>query len=218
MPTIVRQSPAPLTRDERQLLAAVNRHRRANAWIMGYDYSQPRPKHGGEAQHRGSGIAVDWLFSWEIDGKTGRSLRIRLLNRQGYTERIALEADVDSVQEAVDTLVVHGLVPQGLSSTYRAGLEAPRYTAPFRLTAEIIDRTYLDAEAPGWQLLDPRDEQTWHDITGIAECEKPECVISDIPGVTCVVLLSTAWAESGGAGHLESDKLVTVRIPAAVAE
>lgn len=97
----------------------------------------------------------------------------------------------------------------------------PTYTAPVRLSAETIERAYMDAGDPTkptqiltqpWQVLDARDETTWHTITGLVECEDPDCVISDIPGVVCVVLASDAWA--AGSAHLESDELLTVRIPA----
>lgn len=202
MSTII--APPVLTGDERLLLAAVNRHRRADGWTPG----------DSETIHPGAKLAADWRYGYTVDGKDGRTLRIRLLTDHGSTHRVAAEVDVDSVREAIDVAVALDLLPQGLSSAYRAGLEAPRYTDPLRLTAEAIDRAYMDGGNVGWQILDARDETTWHDITGIVDrCEDPDCTIDGLmPGVVCVIVLSTAWA--AGQGHLESDELVTVRIPA----
>ncbi|MGI5178645.1 hypothetical protein ACQEVZ_20145 [Dactylosporangium sp. CA-152071] len=104
-----------LTRAERDLFTAVRRHLRADGWTV----------YGDEAEHRGARIAADWTYPWSVDGKTGRILRIKLLTALGSTQRIAADVDVDSVQEAVDVAVALGLLPQGMSSVYQAGLEAP---------------------------------------------------------------------------------------------
>lgn len=130
MTTIVNDR--PLTRDERDLLAAVSRHLRADGWTL-------TP---GRARHP-SGIAACWQYDWHVDGKTGRSLQVRILNRHGYTARVPLEVDADSVREAVDVAVAVGLLPQGMSSAYQAGREsASRWTEPLPVHAEDI--------RPGW--------------------------------------------------------------------
>lgn len=105
---------AVLNRDERQLLTAVNRHLRADGWTR---------THNG-IRNIGAHLAADWAYDYHVDGKTGRSLQVRLLGPGGRTERVALEVDVDSVQEAVDVAVAVGLLSQGFSSAYRAGVES----------------------------------------------------------------------------------------------
>lgn len=100
-----------LTRDERQLLVAVRRHLRSDGWTV----------YGDEAEHRGAKLAADWRYEWSVDGKRGRILQIKLLTQYGGTHRIVADVDVDSVQEAVDVAVAIGLLPQGMSSAYRAG-------------------------------------------------------------------------------------------------
>ncbi|GAA2327376.1 hypothetical protein [Dactylosporangium salmoneum] len=88
------------------------------------------------------------------------------------------------------------------------------YTTRLTLCADSIERAYTDTGnlAPGWQILDARDEISWHDITGVAECEDKTCEVSDEPGGPCVVIVSAAWGD--GFAHLRHDALLQVRIPA----
>lgn len=103
-----------LTRDERQLLAAVSKHRRTNSW---------HPTREG-FRHNGAHLAVDWHWPWRADNKTGRTLRVQLLYPSGAPQQTSFAADVDSVQKAVDAAVLYGLLPLAFSSAYRAGLDA----------------------------------------------------------------------------------------------
>lgn len=103
-----------LTRDERQLLVAVSKHRRAHDWL---------PTREG-FRHNDTLLAVDWHWPWRADNKTGRTFRIRLLYPTGAPQQTILAADVDSIQEAVDVAVLYGLLPLAFSSAYRAGLDA----------------------------------------------------------------------------------------------
>lgn len=192
----------PLTRSERDLIVAARRHLRADGWTF----------YHREAEHRRAQIAADWTYAWNTDGKDGRVLRIRHLTPHGSTQQIAAEVDVDSVREAIDVVVALGLLPQGMSSQYKAGIEAPRWTGQLTMRADQIEAVYVDQDAPGWQILDARDEVTWHDIASVAECDDDICAINDILGITCVVVLSRAF--NAYAAHLESDETAQVRIPA----
>lgn len=84
-----------------------------------------------------------------------------------------------------------------------AAVRAASWTAPLDVYAEQVDT--------GWQILDAKDEETWHPVTGVAECEDPNCAVR-AEGYDCTVLVSSAWTE--GYAHCDSDGLVKVRIPA----
>jgi hypothetical protein len=143
-------------------------------------------------------------------------LQISTLSAYGTHTSSICSAEIGSVDQAVDIAVAYGLLPLDFSSAYRAARAAAAlvsaYTSAIAMRADQVEQTYVDELAPGWQVLDARDELTWHDIAGVADCEDDTCRINDIIGVTCVVLLSDAWA--AGAAHLVSDETVQVRIPA----
>lgn len=182
----------PFTRDERDLVAAVRRHLRADGWKL----------YPGEAEHRGAHLAADWTYAWNTDNKNGRVLRVRLLTPHGSTQQVVAEVDVDSVREAVDVGAAIGLLPQGMSSQYRAGREsAPSWTAPLTLAADQVD--------PGWQLLDASTEASWHLVTEVRDCVDKHAEWED---TGCTILVSTAY--SAGEAHMPSDTTVDVRIPA----
>jgi hypothetical protein len=120
-----------LTRDERQLLAAVSKHRRANSW------HPTRTREG--FRHNGAHLAVDWHWPWRADNKSGRTFRVRLLYPTGAPQQTVFSADVDSVQEAVDAAVLYGLLPLAFSSAYRAGLDAAHTAvAPRAIPQEFL--------------------------------------------------------------------------------
>jgi hypothetical protein len=52
------------------------------------------------------------------------------------------------------------------------------YTAPLTLRADQLD---TPAGGPLWQVRDGSDETTWHDLTGVAACEDPNCVVAGVP-------------------------------------
>lgn len=200
-----------LTRDERDLLAAVSRYCRAAGWRM------------GGARGLGSFVCpdktldVDW---WSFHRADSTVLQISALTEWGTPRGSICHAEISSAQEAVDIGVAYGLLPADFSSGFKASGEAmladvltPRYTSRIAMRADQIEAVYMDELAPGWQVLDARDETTWHEVLGVADCEDDTCKIRDIIGITCVVLLTDAWA--GGAAHLMSDQTVQVRIPAA---
>jgi hypothetical protein len=85
---------------------------------------------------------------------------------------------------------------------------ATRYTDRLTFPADDLDAP----SGPKWQVLDAKDEETWHDITALVECEDPDCTVSIDDEVECVVVRSSAY--SGGFGHFPADAMVDVRIPA----
>lgn len=85
---------------------------------------------------------------------------------------------------------------------------ATRYTDRLTLHADDLDVP----SGPKWQILDASDEETWHDITALVECEDPDCTIAIDDEVECVVVRSAAYAS--GFGHYPADAMVDVRIPA----
>lgn len=86
------------------------------------------------------------------------------------------------------------------------------YTAPVTLPAGSL---VVPAQGPPWQVLDARDETTWHDLTEIVGCADPGCTV-ELTHETdeCIVLVSAAWSD--GFAHLACDEYVSVRIPASV--
>jgi hypothetical protein len=99
-----------LTRDERTLLAAVSKHLRIDGWLFDH----------GIARNPAERLNANWMYP----RGDGRMLQLRRLNEHGFTDRVPLEVAVDSVTEAVDVAVALGLLPQGMSSAYRAGRES----------------------------------------------------------------------------------------------
>jgi hypothetical protein len=90
----------------------------------------------------------------------------------------------------------------------------PRYTDRLTLHADDLD---VPVDGPRWQVLDAKDQQTWHDLDAITECELGEqCPIAaSLPSdVECIVLIGTAWGD--GFAHTPADAMIDVRIPAAV--
>ena len=76
-------------------------------------------------------------------------------------------------------------------------------------TAPVL--AYADQVRPGWQVLDARDETTWHLVAEARECP----VDHDDPTLAdegCVVFVSAAYAD--GEAHWGADSTHTVRIPA----
>lgn len=204
MSTIVSPTTRPrLTRGERDLLARVSRYCRQAGWRYGLTSRFTAPDRSLDA---------DW---WSYHRADSTLLQISTLSRVGTPTGSVCSAEVSSVREAVDIACAYGLLPLDFSSAYRAALadaeRMPRYSAQLAMRADQIEATYTDQPAPGWQILDARDETTWHPIAGVADCEDVECSINDIPGIYCVVVLSTAWA--AGSAHLESDEQLQVRIP-----
>lgn len=120
-----------LTRDERTLLAAISKQRRADGWA---------PTREG-FRHLGARVAVDWHWPWRVGNHTGKTLRVQLLHPSGAPDQTSFAADVDSVQEAVDCAVVAGLLPLAFSSAYRAGLAA----AHAAVTPRAIPQEFLRA-------------------------------------------------------------------------
>ncbi len=90
---------------------------------------------------------------------------------------------------------------------------APRYTAPLTLPAAVMD---VPEHGPKWQVLDAKDEETWHDLTEVVDCANPQCEVrTEWQGdgePDCVVLVSAAYAD--GFAHWDVEDLVSVRIPA----
>lgn len=195
-----------LTRSERDLLAAISKYCRKAGWLLG-------GFGGGDFVAPDKSLDADW-WSYHRGGST--VLQISTLSAYGTHTGSICSAEIGSVAEAVDIACAYGLLPQDFSSAYRAACAAaalaPQYTRRIAMRADQIEFVYVDELAPGWQILDARDESTWHDIAGVADCEDDTCRIRDIPGITCVVLLSGAYTD--GAAHLESDETVQVRIPA----
>jgi hypothetical protein len=76
----------------------------------------------------------------------------------------------------------------------------PRYTGPLTLHVDQVD--------VGWLLLNASNEQTWHPVTAVLDCEED----SHDDGEGCVVLVSTAYR--AGEAHMNTDATVDVRIPA----
>lgn len=196
-----------LTRGERDLLAAISRYCRAAGWCYGgvngaSNFTDPDKT-----------LDVDW---WSYHRGASTVLQISTISAYGTHTGSICSAEIGSVREAVDIACAYGLLPQDFSSSFRAAVDAaalmPRYTGAIAMRADQVEQTYVDELAPGWQVLDARDELTWHDILGVADCEDDTCRIRDIIGVTCVVLLSHAWGD--GFAHLVSDETVQVRIPA----
>lgn len=196
-----------LTPAERQLLATVSRYAHAAGWRMG------GKKGLGSFVAPDQSLDVDW---WSFHRADSTVLQITALTEWGTPKGSICHAEISSVREAVDIACAYGLLPQDFSSAHQAAVDAaalaPRYTRRLAMRADQIEAVYVDELAPGWQVLDARDETTWHDVLGVADCEDDACRIRDIIGITCVVLLSTAYTD--GAAHLESDEHVQVRIPA----
>lgn len=138
-----------LTDDERQLVIAASKHRRANGW---------RRIPGG-FRHDGALLAVDWHEPWLVDGYTGRTIRVRLLDHAFHTQRVCYEVDVDTVQEAVDVAVLAGLLPAAFSSTYRAGLAAADAVLRTPGTIPAVLELALLRQANAEDGLDVADDQ-----------------------------------------------------------
>lgn len=85
---------------------------------------------------------------------------------------------------------------------------SPRaYTDRLTLPAELVEA--------GWQILNSRDETTWHDIGQVVDCADPGCTTTAGIGdedVSCIVLVGEAWGD--GFAHFPTTALVDVRIPA----
>lgn len=106
--------------------------------------------------------------------------------------------------------IVASFVPESAAAVPVEGGPAAAYTA--RLTLHV-DQLDVPGAGPRWQILDARDEQTWHDVTGLTECEDHRYPIGDDEDETpCVVVISTAYVE--GEAHWPSDSTIDVRIPA----
>lgn len=92
---------------------------------------------------------------------------------------------------------------------------ATRYTAPLTFPAAVME---VPEHGPKWQLLDAKDEETWHDLTEVVDCANPACEVkAEWVGEgepDCVVLVSAAYAD--GFAHTDVEDLVSVRIPAEV--
>jgi hypothetical protein len=89
---------------------------------------------------------------------------------------------------------------------------ATRYTDRLPLPAGLLD---VPPTGPRWQVLDGKDERTWHDLTATTNCEDPNCVSiagNGDPDASCTVLVAEAW--SAGFAHFDAADLVDVRIPA----
>ena len=195
-----------LTRSERDLLTAISRYCRAAGWRYGGVNGV------GDFVAPDKSVDVDW---WSYHRSTSSVLQISTLSAYGTHTGSVCSAEIGSVDEAVDIACAYGLLPANFSSAYRVAAAdaalAPRYTHRIAMRADQIEAVYVDELAPGWQVLDARDETTWHDVLGVADCEDDTCRIRDIIGITCVVLLSPGY--SGERAHLESDETVQVRIP-----
>ena len=110
----------------------------------------------------------------------------------------------------------HEALAEILAVIVRAAV-AERYTAPLTLPAAVLE---VPEQGTRWQVLDAKDETTWHDLTEVVDCANPHCdVRAEWQGdgePDCVVLVSTAYAD--GFAHWDVEDLVSVRIPAAVTQ
>lgn len=136
-----------LTREERTLLAAISRHRRAGGW---------HPVRVG-FRHPGANLAVDWHWPWRVGNRTGHTLRVQLLYPNGMPQQTSFAADVNSVEEAVDAAVVAGVLPLAFSSAYRAGLAAAHAAVAPRAIPQEFLRALL-TQANGEDGLDVADD------------------------------------------------------------
>lgn len=92
-------------------------------------------------------------------------------------------------------------VAAAISLIERCRAGAGRYTAGLSLHPYQVDISM--------QLLDASDEETWHPITALPDCDEG-CRASGRGD--CVVIVSTAYRS--GREHVHVDALLTVRIPA----
>ena len=200
-----------LTREERDLLTRISRYCRAAGWRYG------GVSGSGDFVAPDKSLDADW-WSFRRPDRDGTVLQISTLSAYGTHTGSICTAEVGSVAEAVDIACAYGLLPADFSSAYRAAGDAaalaPAYTSRIAMRADQIEAVYVAELAPGWQVLDARDELTWHDIRGIADCEDDTCWVGRGQlGVECVVVLADAWG--AGAAHLASYETVQVRMPAA---
>ncbi|MFF5228420.1 hypothetical protein [Dactylosporangium sp. NPDC000521] len=149
-----------------------------------------------------------------FDDYLAAARKLRAVNRD------ALGAVLDGIQLDAGERHIVNLLAEMPADTVAAALQllercragAGAYTTRLTLAAGEIERAYTNDLAARWQILDAKDEATWHDITGLVECDDNACSAANEPGGTCVAVLSTAWA--GGVVHLHSAETVHVRIPA----
>lgn len=88
---------------------------------------------------------------------------------------------------------------------------APAYTHRLTIRADEIE---TPSTGPKWQIVDARDEVTWHDLDAVVDCNLGDRCPDKVPGRECVVLVGKAWAD--GFAHMPEDTPVVVRIPAEV--
>lgn len=188
---------AVLTRAERVTLAAVSKHLRLDGWLVDHGTARNRGAHGP--------VTANWQYNARSNTDPGgRLLQVRILNAQGFTKAVTLEADVYSVTEAVDVLVAVGLLPQGLSSAYAAGREsAPQWTEPIEMYAEDV--------RPGWLLVGPTsDGAEWREpVISTSECTGDGCPWFG----NCVFLTGELVVGRMLPGHYRATRRISVRIP-----
>lgn len=159
MPTIVDNTRPNLTRDERDLLAAISRYCRQAGWrFAGFNGN-------GDFVSPDLSLDVDW---WSYHRGASTVLHISNLSRYGAHTTSICTAEIGSVREAVDIAVAYGLLPQNFFSAYRA-------TAPDAMfwTGEVELRA--DQVQPGWLIVDFSAEGADALVVKVDDCADQTC-------------------------------------------